>query len=333
MKNKTFEKTSIKKFDNETISLANGFDTISNKRKYYLGLIAGGYTKDKLIEMVAEVKPKDGEKLSEDLTKRCQQYIREIASSLTPAERKAIASTAGKTPKDLGIEKKQDPSSKGLMPALQKVYASSVILFYANKFGLFNKLNDKEKELFNPFMCESQGEKVLITKFANASNLIDMLSTCYKHKMTLIERKNTLMENQSIEDIYKNLFDSNSIEYVNESSDLLKSVMRNYLAKKGTFYRDTYDKVIRLAKNAQKDSVKNAKLTESGKQFIVKHSKSSIEYFASIAKSLGIELKENEKKTQIVNKLKRNENALDLAKRLADKEDSIHSVLDELKTS
>ena len=141
------------------------------------------------------------------------------------------------------------------------------------------------------------------------------------------------MDNQSIEDVYKTLFDSNSIEYVNESSDLLKSVMRNYLAKKGTFYRDTYDKVVRLAKNAQKDSVKNEKLTESGKQFIVKHSKSSIEYFASIAKALNIDLKDKAKKPQIVSKLKRNENSLVLAKRLADKEDSIHKLLDELKAN
>jgi len=328
---KTYAKTKIADFNSETISLANGFDTISNKRKFYLGLIAAGYTKDKLIEMVSEVESKDGKKLSEELTKRCQQYIREIASSLTPKERKDIAATAGKTPKELGIEKKQDHSSKGLMPALQKVYASSVILFYVLKFNLMDELNEKEKELFNPFMCESQGEKIVIKKFANANTLIDMLSTCYKHKMTLIERKTTLMEQQSIADVYQSLFQNDSIEYVKESSDLLQSVMRNYLTKKGTFYRDTFDKVNRLAKNAQKDSAKNKKLTESGKQFIAKHTKSSTEYFASIAKSMGIELKDGAKKAQIVSKLNRNENALDLAKRLADKENNIHALLAELK--
>tara|TARA_R100000655_G_scaffold26242_1_gene54022 strand:+ start:460 stop:1464 length:1005 start_codon:yes stop_codon:yes gene_type:complete len=331
MKKLVFEKTEINNFNDETISLANGFDTIRNKRKYYLGLIASGFTKDKLIEMVAEVKPEDGEKLSDELIKRCQQHIREICSSLTPAERKSIADTAGKTPKALGIEKKQNHSSKGLMPALQKVYASSIILFYVIKFNLFNKLNDKEKELFNPFCSESNGKKVLINKFKTQKTLIDMLQTCYKHKMTLIERKTVLIEDKSIADVYAELFKNNSIEYVNESADLLKSVMRNYLAKKGTFYRDTFNKVIRLSKDAQKDEVRNKKLTQSGKEFITKHSKSDITYFKALAENLGIELKAKADKKHIVGKLNRDENVLELAKRLSDKENSIHEVINKLK--
>ena len=328
-------------FNSNTFGLVANIKGTHNKRAYYIGALKNGIAKTEIIDRIKNAVDDDGKTIADDDASLAIEYISSICSRLDDKERKEIAKAAGKTPVELGINKKQTPEDKGILPTFAKVQALAFIVWMITRFNIDRSLLNKNdiKLLNKSLTLHSAGEQVSLFMEVDQITLQDFdceqSASCFvnwvRGQEILVDVKNQTFES------FNGYFDKLEENEDKSVLDLMEQTFMRprYQLKQAKDVKPLHTRIENAVKDIFADAEVERKNRVKGSEFIQKHSQSELEYVQTIAKALDIDTETKNgnarPKSTLVKTIESDEYAGRLGAILSDKKDKLHEQIKKLK--